>query len=66
MADAVRVEPVMVLIVIELTTIVDPWIPLVEILFAHVGALLVLAILIYPGGTGVPDAVTTIVLTRVR
>jgi hypothetical protein len=56
----------MVLIVIELTTMVDPWIPFVEILFAHVGALLVLAILIYPGGTGVPDAVTTIVLTRVR
>jgi hypothetical protein len=56
----------MVDVVIELTTIVDPWIPFVEILFAHVGALLVLAMLMYPGGTGVPDAVTMIVLTRVR
>jgi hypothetical protein len=65
MALAVRVEPVSVLIVIELTTIVDPWIPFVEILLDQDGALLVLAILIYPGGTG-PDAVTTIVLTRVR
>jgi len=57
---------VRVLPVIELTTMVDPWIPLVEILLDQDGALLVLAILIYPGGTGVPDAVTMIVLTRVR
>jgi hypothetical protein len=57
---------VRVLPVIELTTMVDPWIPLVEILLDHVGALLVLAILIYPGGTGVPELVTAIVLTRVR
>ena len=57
---------VIVLPLIELTRMVDPLIPLVEILLDHVGALLVLAILIYPGGTGVPDAVTMIVLTRVR
>lgn len=56
----------MVDVVMELTRIVDPLIPLVEILLDHVGALFVLAILIYPGGTGVPELVTTIVLARVR
>ena len=61
-----RVLVVIVLAVTELTRMVDPWIPLVEILFAHVGALFVLAILMYPGGTGVPELVTAIVLTRVR
>jgi len=61
-----RVLVVRVLTVIELTTMVDPWIPLVEILFDHVGALFVLAILIYPGGTGTPEVVTAIVLKRVR
>ena len=61
-----RVLVVIVLAVTELTRMVDPWIPLVEILFTHVGALFVLAILMYPGGTGVPELVTAIVLTRVR
>ena len=34
----------MVLVVRLLTTMVDPWIPLVEILLDHMGALLVLVI----------------------
>ena len=57
---------VIVLAVTELTIIVDPCRPLVEILLDHDGALFVLAMLMYPGGTGVPELVTTIVLARVR